>query len=578
MLLDKSDEPTTRASGPAVFTLGDELLERLAALRPLYATFQGVAGHDSEWGDLSPEGHVVVAGVLRDAREKLRALPPSIDRFACLATAVTEDFIDMELDRLAHRDHLRDLNHLDSTFQHMRMVFDVMDRSTPEAWNDLITRLETIDAACRGYQACLDEGRREGLAVAARQVRSAIEQGRVHAGESSFFHTLPAALEKAGIRDSALSDRLTRAVTHACRAFADLTDYLEQTYLPAAPLRDPVGRDRYLREARRFLGMGFDPIETYAWGFREIRQITEQMRRVGERIAPGKSLAEVLSLLKTDPARSAAGPEDLVQFVRERQARAFSGLSGVHFDIPDPVRRLEVELAPAGSTLGAYYMLPSDGFKRPGTIWYIPPENAPIPLYDQVSTAYHEGFPGHHLQCGIQVALTDQLSRLHRVAATGYAGYAEGWALYAEKLMGELGYYEKDDYEFGMLICQLLRACRVVIDIGSHLELPIPADSPFHPGEAWTYALGVEMLETLGGLPHDYAESEMTRYLGWPGQAISYKVGERVMLELREELRRRQGAAFCPKAFHAKVLGCGSVGLSLLREWVLDEGRFAGGS
>jgi uncharacterized protein (DUF885 family) len=213
-------------------------------------------------------------------------------------------------------------------------------------------------------------------------------------------------------------------------------------------------------------------------------------------------------------------------------------------------------------------MPPSEDLSRPGTVWYSFGPERPLPLYTEISTAYHEGFPGHHLQCGLQVALREKLSRFQRVL--GFcSGYAEGWALYTERLADELGFYEKPAYRFGMLACQLHRACRVVLDIGAHLEFKIPSDVEFHPGESWTFELGVEMLTDIGGLARDFAESEMTRYLGWPSQAISYKLGEREIMALRREFFVKYPQATL-KEFHAKVLGCGSVGLSLLRRIVLS--------
>lgn len=131
--------------------------------------------------------------------------------------------------------------------------------------------------------------------------------------------------------------------------------------------------------------------------------------------------------------------------------------------------------------------------------------------------------------------------------------------------MNELGFLEKPDYVFGWLSSQMLRACRVAVDIGSHLDLPIPNDVEFHPGEAWTFETAVEMLERYSLLGRAYAESEVTRYLGWPGQAISYKVGEKVILDIRDEVRAELGAGFDQKAFHARLLEVGPVGLDLLR-------------
>ena len=555
---------------PDVFSLSSELVDRLAALRPVAATYQGLRGHDHEWDDLSPAGAGRMVGLLRDFQRRCRALPPPAGRWGRLAWQVMDEFLTLELDRYAHNDHLKDLNNIASSFQSLREVFDVMDRSSPEAWENIAARLETLDGAAGGYIASLEEGRVSGQVVAARQVRAVIEQARVHAGEDSFFHSLPGSMEREGIRDGRLRQRLAGAIPRACAAFTRLGDYLERTYIHDAREKDAVGRDEYIRHARRFLGMRLDPAETYAWGWREIRKIEEEMRRVAEEISPGVALPDVIELLRSDPGRAAASPEEFAGIMLRRQQKALSDLDGVHFDIPDPVRRIEVKIAPPGGALTAYYVQPTEDFSRPGAVWYSLGDRKVVPLYDEVSTAYHEGFPGHHLQCAMQVLLADRLSRLHRLGVW-YPGYGEGWALYAEQLMRELGFLEKPDYVLGMLVNQMLRACRVVIDIGSHVELPVPASEIFHPGESWSFELGVEMLKVKAFMPGVVAESEMTRYLGWPGQAISYKVGERVILELREELRRRNGPAFDLKDFHARVVGTGPVGLDLLRELVLSD-------
>ena len=229
-----------------------------------------------------------------------------------------------------------------------------------------------------------------------------------------------------------------------------------------------------------------------------------------------------------------------------------------------------MKIAPPGGFLGAYYISPTEDFSRPGSVWYaLDPSEERVPYFAQVSTNYHEGFPGHHLQEGIRRYMGDQLTRLE-TTMIWYSGFGEGWALYAEQLMLELGYYEKPEYVFGKYAEEMLRACRVVIDIGSHLGYSIPNDQPFHPGDAWTFETGVEMLTDYATQTRAYAESEMTRYLGWPAQAISYKVGERIILELREEMRRRLGSEFDLTAFHAKILGAGAVGLDQVRDVVVE--------
>jgi uncharacterized protein (DUF885 family) len=556
-----------------VLTLSDELVETMAALQPVAATFKGVQGHDGEWDDWSPEGAAKVASTIAGFKERLRAASArsSGDRWERLAGRVMEDYLDLELDQYDQGDPLTDLNSIASPFQLLRMVFDSMDTSTAKGWSNVVLRLEKIGEAAERYRLKLEDHRRKGHLAAARQARAVLAQARIHAGDASFFLTLPDAMRRSGVpngKDAELLARLEQAAPGARAVFGKLGDYLEQVYLPEAPARDAVGRERYLRHARRFLGMDLDADETYAWGWDQVRSISAEMHKVAGEILPGAPMAEVFRLLKTDPARCAKDPDDLVRLMSERQARALGELDGKHFDIPPQIRTIDVRIAPRGGPLGAYYVPPSEDFSRRGTVWYSLGDDGPFPLFDEITTAYHEGFPGHHLQCATQVSLTG-LSRFQRLS-DGYHGYAEGWALYAERLMHELGYFEKPDYVLGMLCAQLTRACRVVIDIGSHLDLPIPQDSPFHPGERWTFDLGVEMLRDLSRLEGDHSASEMTRYLGWPGQAIAYKVGERVILDLREDERRRLQGAFDLKDFHAKVVGSGPVALRILKDVVTE--------
>ncbi len=556
-----------------VFDLSSEFVDRMAALRPTIATYQGIRGHDDKWDDFSPAGGDAARKFIVDYERRLAALPPSEDRWARLAIQVMGEHLKLERTYFDDGDDMLDLNNIASTFQTIRQVFDVMDTGTAEAWGNMITRIETIARPLTGYRETLAKGLAAGKTVSIRQVESVIEQSRVQAGPESFFRRLPATLAGSGVKDPAISARLDAAIPVACAAYAAFADWLEGAYLPKALPQDAVGRERYARQTRRFLGMTIDPEETYAWGWEQVRSLEAAMRAVADQIKPGATVPEVFEILKTDKTRAAKDIPDFVRIMTERQMQALKQLDGEHFDVPAPIRNVLVKIAPKGGALGAYYIQPSEDFSRPGTVWYslAPDETHDIPLYDHISTAYHEGFPGHHLQCGIQVFLADHLSRLHRLSVW-YPGYGEGWALYTERLMDELGYFEKPEYVLGMLNAQLFRACRVVIDIGCHLELKIPAsETSFHPGETWNYALGVEMMEQRGFQDPQYAASEVTRYLGWPGQAIAYKVGERVIMELREQLKHKKGAAFSLKDFHARVLNSGPVGLELLRELVLQD-------
>jgi uncharacterized protein (DUF885 family) len=289
------------------------------------------------------------------------------------------------------------------------------------------------------------------------------------------------------------------------------------------------------------------------------------MRATAGRIAPGASLREAAALLDADPNRTIAGETALIAWLQDFQDTAVRTLHGSHFDIPEPVKRIEARIAPPGGALAQYYTQPSEDFSRPGRTWYPTGGKTAFHRWRDTTVAYHEGVPGHHLQCAIAVYQAERLSRFQRLALW-YPGYGEGWALYAERLMAELGYLDDPGDYLGMLIGQMHRAVRVVVDLGMHLQLPIPAASPFAPGERWTYGRMLAFLIEQAALPEDEAQSEVVRYLGWPAQAIAYKVGERAWLAIREDRRAHHGAAFSLKAFHTAALNIGPMGLDLLRE------------
>ncbi len=551
------------------FALSDQLTDEYAALHPTDATYAGIPGYDHLWPDHSPSGAEQTVAALRGMRARVAALPEPPDRWHEMAGRVAATFLDLDIDEYDAGEHLRWLNSIDCPIQDALEVFDLMGKDSKEGWEAIAARLEGMREFLAGYRAALEEGRGRGLAVAERQAWAGIEQSRTAAGAGSSLRGLLGELAEWGDAGDSLLSRVGAGVEAACAAFGELADYLERDYLPGAVAADGVGEERYVRCARRFLGTSIDPAETYEWGWGEVERLRVEMEQVAGEIEPGASVAEAIAILKTDPGRAASSREEFIQVMLERQRLALERLDGSHFDVPPQIREVEVRIAPYRGSLGAYYVQPSEDFSRPGCVWYsLAPGQEVLPLYDEVSTAYHEGFPGHHLQCGVQVALADKLSRLHRVFVW-YPGYGEGWALYTERLMQELGYLEKPDYVMGLLSTQMLRACRVAIDIGVHLGYPIPAGQPFHPGEQWTFDTAVEMLHDYATLDDDYARSEVTRYMGWPGQAIAYKVGERVILELRNELRQQHGAAFDLKDFHRRVLETGPVGLDLLRDRVL---------
>lgn len=543
------------------FEISDRFTDRWAELRPISATNYGIPGHDDECGDFSPEGESRLADLYRATRTDLASHLYHPDRAQAFAAKVITGWLDERI--AAHEEGCwgRDLNHIESPFQNARDVFDVMPKETAADWDNIVARLHRLGPMLEGHRESLAVGRQRGDTVAVRQVESVIEQAEFAASEQSMFMSFPVEAANAGVDPEAVENAVS-AARMACGEFAG---WLREIYLPDARPEDAVGEERYVRRANRFLGMGLDPQETYEWGWTEVQRLRSEMVSTAGEIERDMSVEEVIELLKVDPARSAATRHEFVEFISSLQQQAIVQLDGTHFEVPEELKTVDVNMAPPGVPLGAWYIGPSEDLSRPGSIWYAPGERERLPYWQEVSTGYHEGFPGHHLQVGTAVLQRASLSRFHRMVIW-YPGSGEGWALYAERLMDELGYFEKPEYRLGLLASQLFRSTRVIVDIGCQLGLRLPETAPLHGGEEWDFEKGVDYMSIVAYQPRDVSESEVKRYLGWWGQAITYKVGEREILKIRDDVMRRQGAAFDRKDFHRRVLEAGAIRLDDLRE------------
>lgn len=360
---------------------------------------------------------------------------------------------------------------------------------------------------------------------------------------------------------------LERAASAAAEAVAALRDWVEGTYLPAvAGTPDGVGRERYLLSARTSLGSVVDAEEAYAWGWEELARIEDEMVVEADRVLPGAGVAAAFRHLD-EHGDAVEGVDQVRAYLQDLMDRVIDELDGTVVDVAEPVRRVEAMIAPPGAAAAPYYTRPSLDFSRPGRTWLPTLGRSRFPTWDLISTWYHEGVPGHHLQLGQWAVRAADLSRF-QVSVGSVPATTEGWALYAERLMDELGHLRDPGTRLGYLDGQRMRAVRVVIDIGMHLGLAVPRDQVFHPGERWTAALGQEFLAGRSGSPEAFVASEVVRYLGWPGQAISYKLGERAWLDGRAAARARreaEGDVFDLRAWHTAALSLGSLGLDDLQ-------------
>ncbi|MBA0125658.1 DUF885 domain-containing protein [Haloechinothrix sp. YIM 98757] len=546
----------------------DQFVEDYAAAHPVAATFMGVAGHDTEMTDYSPDGHAARAEMTRRAADALAEREPAdASERAAKAVFTERAAVDAELHEAGL--DMAALNVIESPVHEVRMVFDLMPQGTVRDWETIAERMSKVPRAMDQVRSSLLVSSDAGRVAALRQVSRVAEQCDTWAGlhgDPGFFDTLVAGADSVEGLPSTLRGELTHHAHAAQEAMAEFAGFLRAELAPHAPSKDAVGEDVYRMWSRFFTGADLDLREAYEWGWEEFRRIEAQALEVAERIKPGATLAEAAATLDADPRYLVSGQEALRDWMQQLSDEALRSLRGTHFDIPDEVMGLECLLAPPGGKIGAYYTGPSEDFSRPGRMWWsVPSDKSEFPTWREVTTVYHEGAPGHHLQIATAVHQGQSLNRFQRLMAFT-SGHAEGWALYAERLMEELGYLADDGNLLGMLDAHLFRAARVIVDIGMHLELEIPAGTGFHEGERWTPELGLEFMLTRTITDPDLVHDEIDRYLGWPGQAPSYKLGERLWLSARAEAERRDGAAFDIKDFHMRALRLGGMGLDTLRE------------
>lgn len=540
-------------------------MEDLIALQPETATVLGVEGHDDRWGNYSPDGHAATADLDRRAVAALVAATPTDERENTAKEAM--------LERLGLSAELYDAHITTSrvsviagAVQEIRAVFDLMPTEGEQAWHNIAARLAGVGRPLGQVQQTLGREADEGNVSAIRQISATVEQIDSWTGETGHDDFFTGLVEQL---PSELADKvgpeLSEAADQARTAFADFGRWLSAELAPKAPSLDAVGEERYALNSRYFLGAAVDLNETYAWGWEELERLQTQQRAVARELTGSEDIHACWDALDADPKRQIADAGAFRDWMQGLADRALDDLAGTHFDIPDPIRRIECCLAPTHD--GAiYYTGPTEDFSRPGRMWWAVPDGIEkFSTWKEVTTVYHEGVPGHHLQVAQNAFRADLFNRWQRQLCW-VSGHGEGWALYAERLMDDLGYLDDPGNKMGMLDAQVFRAIRVIIDIGMHLQLEIPANHlGFRVGERWTPQAGLEFIMAHCSTDEPTLRFEVDRYLGWPGQAPSYKIGERIWLEARAEAQQRRGADFDLRQFHADALNLGSMGLDPLR-------------
>jgi uncharacterized protein (DUF885 family) len=546
-----------------VFAFASDVVDRDAELDPILATNSGITTYDHLLPDFSPAREQREITLVHEFIDELNGLSASddIDR---VALAVLRERLESRLGLLESGETAKTFSVIDSPLANIRQVFELMATDTAEQRAVIAQRLRQVRPSLVSWRLTMEELAATKQLPSRRHVRGVAEQAATHAsGGYCDFAERIADGDKEELLESA------RDAEAACQ---ELATWMNEQLVPDTSEHDPVGPARYAAWSSYWTGANLDFEELYAWGWQDLRRINERMWTIVKEIAPGATtLVEAAAMLDADPERAIVGTDELLRRLKAFTANATEALDGVQFDIDERIRFCDARLAPEGSAAAPFYVAPSEDLSRPGTTWFPTMGATSFSWWRFASTWYHEGVPGHHLQCALAIIEADRQSRFHRLEGWT-SGYGEGWALYAERLMDELGFFSDPGDEMGHLADQALRAARVMVDIGLHFEFAAPddigelGDLGDCAGKVWTAPMAVAVLEQFALQDHEMSTSEVDRYLGMPAQAISYKVGERVWMRSREEARQRFGDTFSLKKFHAYALALGPMGLDPFEE------------
>ena len=543
-----------------IFALSDSYVEKSARLSPMAATYLGITDLNDQLDDFSIAGRAVEAELTRTTLAELNKLEP-IDEIDRVAKSVMHERLTSSLQLHDSFESHINFNVLTSPPADIRQVFEMMPKESAVDFDNIAKRLLAVDKAHLSWISTIDAMAKKGKTVAQRQIDGIAKQLESYANGGY------AAMAKTFDPDGKYPV-VHEAAKAAAASSAETAQYLRGTYMALATPNDAVGAERYAVWARYYTGSNLDLRATYEWGLADLAHITERMWKVAAQIKPdAKTLREVADYLDNAPEYKIHGKDAIIKKLLDFTQAAVKQLDGTHFDIDERMKFCDARIAPEGSASAPYYMSPSEDMSRPGTTWLPLLGKDEVSWWHLASTWYHEAVPGHHLQVATSVLERDRLSRFQRFGAW-ISGYGEGWALYAERFMDDLGAFDEPGIEMGFLSAQALRATRIVIDIGMHLGYTD------ENGRVWDAVSGREALMNKALLDEHHATSETDRYLGWPGQAISYKVGEREWIAARENAKKRLGAEFSLKRFHAHALKIGPMGLDTFgQELALWDGK-----
>jgi uncharacterized protein (DUF885 family) len=539
-----------------VNALADRFWEAILELNPTTATFYGDERYADRLEDPGPDGRARARALMAETAAEATAIDiaglPTEDRITRDMLKVIAELHLEEDDQAIHQ--LRVVDQMGGPQQLLPQLTQFQPADTPERLEAFIARLQAYPAFMAANIGILRDGQASGLTaprIVAERTIAQIERMLEVPIESAI---VPSMVKVASEADRERIREIVRDVVQpADRAFLDALrgDYLAATREDPGLWSAANGEQLYRTAIRSWTTLDLDPEEVHQSGLDELESIEGERRVIARAAGFGDDTAAYRASLDADVANTPQSKDDVVERASEDIERAMA-LAPRYFGVLPraacevrPVEEYKEKDAPF-----AYYYPPAPDGSRPG-IYYANGYDLPSRKFTKLATTtYHEAAPGHHFQITLEME-NPHLNTFRRLGARMVGGaYVEGWGLYSERLADEMGLFRDESERFGMLDAQAWRAARLVVDTGLHAL-------------RWPRQRSIDFLKGAG-LSETDAVIETDRYICWPGQALTYKVGQRAIEKLRAELSARDGSAFDLRAFHDAVLGHGSLPLATL--------------
>jgi uncharacterized protein (DUF885 family) len=553
---------TSRLSMPEQFDqiLHDEWESRLQA-DPLFATYTGDHRYNDRLPDASEAGYASWLATLKELRRRLAAIDPkALDSGRQMNHAILARLLENEQDELVYHTYRFPIS---KTWGFYNSIFEQLPYIMPFVstgdYENYLARLAAFPEYIRKHvelmQVGLDTGylpSRVTLVGVEEQVRKYIVTPATDSMLYLPFKTIPPAIEPA--RQALLRQEAEKIILQEIHpALGALADFITHEYVPGgreniAASDLPDGQAFYLHRIRHFTSLSLTPLEIHQTGMNEVGRIRREMEEVIHAVNFKGDFKAFIHFLRSDERFYASTPQGLLKetaYILKRMDGELPRLFGRLPTTPYGIREVPAPAAPSSTT--AYYF-PASGDGRTAGFYYVNTYDLKSrPLYEIEALSLHEAVPGHHLQIALQQEL--DLPNFRRFG--GFTAFVEGWALYAERLGLEVGFYSDPYSNFGRLSYEMWRACRLVVDTGIHAL-------------GWTRQQAIDFMAQNTSSTLLNIINEIDRYIAWPGQALAYKIGELKIRALRARAEQVLGDHFDLRSFHDQLLARGALPLDIL--------------